>query len=193
MAFRLIISSMFLLLGGCLGGTPGVQGIESLYDQGKDIQSAYDMNSTQAADLENQANLLIAQLGRMVGMPPTSLYSSGNANKAYAISNSIVSAATMLVGNSSLPVVNNDTMNSLRVQILGNAASMPTNFGIQTAWNMMQFDLISELISLQASYLSLVPQYMLQLLPYLSKDDMTKMKNTLTTVTNQLQQGMATS
>jgi hypothetical protein len=193
MAFRLLISGLFFLLTGCLGGTPGVQGIEDLYNQGQDIKSAYNMNSSDAADLENQVNLLIAQLGRMVGIPPTTLYSGGNANKAYAISNSIVSAATMLVGNSSLPVVNNDTMNSLRVQILGNAASMPTNFGIQNAWNMMQFDLISEFISLQASYLSLVPQYMLQLLPYLSKDDMKKMKNTLTAVTNQLQQGMATS
>ena len=34
---------------------------------------------------------------------------------------------------------------------------------------MMQFDLNHELISIQASYLSLVPQYMLQLMPYMSK------------------------
>ncbi len=193
MAFRFIISGMLFLLTGCLGGTPGVDGIEDLYNQGKDIQSAYDMNSADAADLENQVNLIISQLGQMVGIAPTTLYSGGTASKAYAISNSLVGAATMLVGNSSLPSVNNDTMSSLRVQILGTAASMPTNFGMQNAWNMIQFDLISELISLQASYLSLVPQYILQILPYMSKDDMKKMKNTLAAVTNQLQQAMATS
>ena len=181
---------LLFFLSGCGSGMPGVDGVEDLYNNAKDIQSNINMNSAQASDLENQVNLLISQLGQMVGISPTTLYSDGTPTKAYAISNSLTAAATMLVGNSSLPSVNNDTMNSMRIKILGVAASMPTNYGMQQAWNMMQFDLIGELISLQASYLSLVPQYMLQLLPYMSKDDMKALQSKLKAVTDQLQQAL---
>jgi hypothetical protein len=177
------------LLNGC-ASTGGVEGVEDLYNNAKDIQAMQNMDSTQGNDLQNQMNLLIAQLGQMVGIPPTTLYGSGNANRAYAISASLVSAASMLVGSASLPSVNNETMTGLQTRILGVAATMPTNYGMQQAWNMMQFDLISELISLQASYLSLVPQYMLQLLPYMSKKHMKALQSTLQTVTTQLQQAM---
>ena len=67
---------------------------------------------------------------------------------------------------------------------------MPMNFGVSSAWNMMQFDLISEMISMQASYLSLVPQYMLQLLPYIV-DHMRALQGRLQTVTKQLQEALA--
>ena len=187
-----LLISLLFLLGGCGSSTPGVDGVESLYTQARNVQSLVNMDSTQASDLQNQINLLISQLGQMVGIPPTTLYNGGNTAKAYAISNALAGAATMLVGGNSVPVVSNDVMNSMRVQILGTAASMPLNYGIQTAWNMMQFDLISELISIQASYLSLVPQYMLQLMPYMSKNHMQSLLSTLKTVTNQLQQAMAT-
>jgi hypothetical protein len=180
---------ILLLLNGC-ASTGGVEGVEDLYNNAKDIQAMQNMDSTQGNDLQNQMNLLIAQLGQMVGIPPTTLYGSGNANRAYAISASLVSAASMLVGSASLPSVNNETMTGLQTRILGVAATMPTNYGMQQAWNMMQFDLISELISLQASYLSLVPQYMLQLLPYMSKKHMKALQSTLQTVTTQLQQAM---
>jgi hypothetical protein len=187
---RCVLSLLILLLLNGCASTGGVEGVEDLYNNAKDIQAMQNMDSTQANDLQTQINLLIAQLGQMVGIPPTTLYGSGNANRAYAISASLVSAASMLVGSASLPSVNNETMTGLQTRILGVAATMPTNYGMQQAWNMMQFDLISELISLQASYLSLVPQYMLQLLPYMSKKHMKALQSTLQTVTSQLQQAM---
>lgn len=182
--------SILFLLPSC-AGTGGVSGVEDLYNQGKDIQANQNMDSSQASDLETQVNLLIAQLGKMVGIAPTTLYAKGTPEKAFAISHAIYAAANTLIGSVSVPVVNNDTLNSMRTKILGTAANMPLNFGVQNAWNTMQFDLISEMISMQASYLSLVPQYMLQLLPYMSKNDMQVLASKVQTVTKQLQQALA--
>ncbi len=183
---------VILLLNGC-ANTGGVDGVESLYANIQNIQASQNMDSTQGTDLQNQINLLVAQLGQMVGIAPTTLYGSGNTNKAFAISNSLMSAANMLVGSASLPCVNAQMLNGLQTRVLGVAATMPGNYSMQQAWNTIQFDLISEFISLQASYLSLVPQYMLQLLPYMSKNRMQSVLSTLKSVTAQLQQAMATT
>lgn len=190
----LLILSMLFSLPGCMGaGGGGVAGVESMYNQGKDIQANQNMNSTQASDLETQVNLLISQLGKMVGIAPTTLYSKGTPSKAFAISQALASAATTLVGSNSVPVVNNDTLTSMRTKILGTAVSMPMNFGVKTAWYTMRFDLIGEMISMQSSYLSLIPQYMLQLLPYMSKKHMQATQSKLETVTKQLQQALQTT
>lgn len=179
-----------LFLNGCLGGADGVQGVEDLYNQGKDIQSNQTMQSSAASDLQNQVQLLISQLGQISSMSPQSLYQGGNANKAFSLSSKILSVASNLTGGSNAPVVNSDILNSMQTRIFGVASRNPLNFNSQQTWNLVQFDVISELIKMQCSYVSLIPQYMLQLLPYMSEDDMKKNARKLKTATQQLKEEM---
>ena len=199
---KIIFSSgLLLLLSGCLGGQSGVKGVESLYDNAMNIKDAHTMNSTQAQDLEMKLNQMMAELGKFIGMSPQTLFSSGPSSttggqqlpqSAVQISQAISSAATMLVGASSGLVVDNDVMRSMGNRILGVSLSMPGNYGIRNTWNMIQFDLVGEFIAIQASYLSLVPQYMLQIMPYLSKHDMTIMAKKVEAALKQLQQAIPT-
>ena len=169
-----------------MNATDGVKGVEELYGNVKTMQAQKNIDSTQAANLRMQLNLLISELARFIGMAPTSLYKDGTGEHAYKISQNIALAANIVVGSTSPLIVNDQMMKSMQTKILGVASQMPLNFQLQNTWNMLQYDLIAEFISIQASYLSLVPQYISQMMVYMNKKDMEIMANKMQTAISKL-------